>query len=171
MKEIELKCACGRTPAKRKLPNGKWQVRCQCGKKTWPHGRKGEATKEWNAKYAPKGGAAKAAKKAPAKPAPKPAPKAEKKPCKPAAHSADTRGLEMAEMLAILRTAAVRFVEAIDTLGTWAVSAFDVRAEDVMAKMAGGEARPSAKVMTVEVSPETAKRLLKGLQKLAGGNR
>lgn len=171
MREQELKCACGGTPAKRKLPNGKWQVRCKCGKKTWPRARKGDATREWNAKYAPKGGAAKAAQKAPAKPAPKPAPKAEKKPCKPAAHSADTRGLEMAEMLAMLRTAAVRFVEAIDTLGKWTVSAFDVRAEDILGRFADGEARPSAKVMTVEVSPETAKRLLKGLQMMAGGNR
>lgn len=51
MKEIGLTCHCGGTPMRRQTPDGGWQIRCRCGKKTEVHTRKGAATREWVARY------------------------------------------------------------------------------------------------------------------------
>jgi hypothetical protein len=165
MKKEELaKCACGGTPKRVKLPNGKARVKCACGKSTSWHGRKAEATKEWKVLAGLPAGTVSEKPKAAKKAAPKAA--ASLPSPAPAKCGEKDFAIAIAAELALLRTLSEKQTKALDALGQMVVAKFGVGEKEVRELLAKFEP-PKAKVVTVEVSPETAKRLLEGLTKTA----
>lgn len=192
MKKEELaRCACGGTPKRVKLPNGKWMVKCTCGLKTKAHGRKAEATKEWKelagqqrfesqSLKAWRKVVAPAPAPAPKAPAPKAATKAKAAPKKPAAKAAPSPtpaqakgedrafATEIALKLSALHSMSNKLTKAIDELGQTVVQKWGIGEKEVLSILDRLENPETSNVQVVKlkVTPGTAKRILEAITKM-----